>query len=98
LVVDTIGLNDKTFVDNYRTPHTDQIHVVERFKLIEGGKTLQAVVTVDDPGAFNMAWSAVQRWRRVSDRPITEMICAENNYDFFNYSVVPIPEAAKPDF
>ena len=43
LVVDTIGLNDKTFVDNYRTPHTDQIHVVERFKLIEDGKTLQAV-------------------------------------------------------
>jgi hypothetical protein len=98
LVVDTIGLNDKTFVDNYRTPHTDQIHVVERFKIIEGGKTLQAIVTVDDPGAFNMPWSAIQRWRRVSDRPITEMICAENNFSFFNYVVVPIPEADKPDF
>src|SRR5271155_1606681 len=33
LVVDTIGLNDKTFVDSFRTPHTEQIHVVERFKL-----------------------------------------------------------------
>src|SRR6267142_102199 len=65
LVVDTIGMNDRSFVDNYRTPHTDQIHVVERFKIIEGGKTLQATVTVEDPGAFNMAWSAVQRWRRV---------------------------------
>ena len=31
LVVDTIGLNDKTFVDNYRTPHTDKMHVIERF-------------------------------------------------------------------
>ena len=98
LVVDTIGLNDKTFVDNYRTPHTDRIHVVERFKMIEGGKTLQAVVTVDDPGAFNMPWSATQRWRRVSDRPMTEAICAENNYGFFNYEVVPIPQADKPDF
>jgi hypothetical protein len=29
LVVDTIGLNDKTFVDNYRTPHSDKLHVVE---------------------------------------------------------------------
>jgi hypothetical protein len=84
LVVDTIGLNDKTFVDNYRTPHTDRIHVVERFKLIEGGKTLQAVVTVDDPGAFNMPWTAIQRWRRVSDRPFTEMICAENNFNYFS--------------
>jgi hypothetical protein len=98
LVVDTIGLNDKTFVDNYRTPHTDQIHVVERFKLIEDGKTLQAVVTVDDPGAFNMPWTAIQRWRRVSNRPLTEMICAENNFNFFNYPVVPIPQADKPDF
>jgi hypothetical protein len=98
LVVDTIGLNDKTFVDNYRTPHTDKIHVVERFKLIEDGKTMQAVVTVDDPGAFTMPWTAIQRWRRVSNRPIDEMICAENNYDFFNYVVVPIPQADKADF
>jgi hypothetical protein len=97
LVVDTIGLNDRTFVDNYRTPHTDQIHVVERFKLIEGGGILQALVTVDDPGAFNMPWSAIQRWRRV-DRPLTELMCAENNADFFNYEVVPLPQASKPDF
>src|SRR5215470_836905 len=97
LVVDTIGLNDKTFVDNYRTPHTDQIHVVERFKLIEGGKTLQGIVNVDDPGTFNTPWSATQRWRRV-DRPMTEQICAENNTHFFNYEVVPIPQAAKADF
>jgi hypothetical protein len=98
LIIDTIGLNDKTFVDNYRTPHTNAIHVVERIKMIEEGKTLQAVVTVDDPGAFNMPWSAIQRWRRVSDRSITETICAENNFSFFNYDVVPIPQADKQDF
>jgi hypothetical protein len=98
LVVDTIGLNDKTFVDNYRTPHTDQIHVVERFRMIEGGRTLQATVTVDDAGAFNVPWSAVQRWRRVSERPMTETICAENNVDFFTYKVAPIPQAERPDF
>ncbi len=97
LVIDTIGLNDKTFVDNYRTPHTDKIHVVERFKLIEGGKILQDTITVDDPGAFNMAWTAVQRWRR-TDREMDESICAENNDNFFNYDVVPIPQAAKADF
>ena len=98
LLIDTIGLNDKTFVDNYRTPHTDRIHVVERFKMIDGGKTLQAIVTVDDPGAFNMPWTAMQRWRRLSDRPITETMCAENNFDFFGYEVAPIPQADKPDF
>jgi len=40
LVVDTIGLSDDTYVDNYRTPHTTQLHVIERFKLTNGGKTL----------------------------------------------------------
>jgi hypothetical protein len=44
LVVDTIGLNDKTFVDNYRTPHTEKLHVVERWTLLDGGKTLEANV------------------------------------------------------
>jgi hypothetical protein len=98
LVVDTIGLNDKSLVDNYQTPHTDQIHVVERFKLIDGGRTLQATVTVEDPGAFNTSWSAVQRWRRGQVRPLEEDNCAENNFGFLSYVVVPIPQANKPDF
>jgi len=98
LVIDTIGLYDKSLVDNYQTPHTDQIHVVERFKLVNGGKTLQATVTVDDPGAFNMKWSAVQRWRRGEVRPLEESACAENNFTFLHYDVVPVPEAKTPDF
>ena len=38
LVVDTIGMNTRTFVDDYFTPHTEKLHVVERFRVIEGGK------------------------------------------------------------
>jgi hypothetical protein len=98
LVVDTIGTNDRTYVDNYRTPHTDQIHVVERFKLIEDGRKLQSLVTVSDPGAFNMPWSALQRWRRVTDRPMTEDLCAENNVDFFGYDDHPVPQSTRQEF
>jgi hypothetical protein len=98
LVVDTIGMNDKSFVDNYRTPHTDQIHVVERFKMVDGGKALQVTATVDDPGAYNMAWSAVQRWKRGPERQVLEQICAENSEEFYNYSVVPMPQTKTPDF
>jgi hypothetical protein len=97
LVVDTIGLNDRTFVDNYRTPHTDQLHVVERFKMIDGGKRLQVAVTVDDPGAFNMPWSAIQHWRRVQ-APLIEDLCEPNNVFFFGYDVADMPHADKPDF
>jgi hypothetical protein len=98
LVVDTIGLNTRTFVDNYRTPHSEQLHVVERFKVIDGGKTLQATVTVDDPGTFNTPWQGIQRWRRVQEGPLSEEICAENNTNFFSHDVDPIPVAARADF
>jgi hypothetical protein len=98
LVVDTIGLNDKTFIDNYRTPHTERLHVVERFKLIEGGDILQVSIEVDDPGAFTMPWRAVQRFKRWRVGPMAPNACAENNYDFFSYQVLPIPQADKPDF
>jgi hypothetical protein len=65
LVVDTIGLSDDTYVDNYRTPHTTQLHVVERFKVTDGGETLQVSIHVEDPGAFNMPWSARQTYHRL---------------------------------
>ena len=65
LVVDTIGIDTRTFIDNFYTPHTDRLHVVERFHLIDGGKTMEARVHVEDPGAFTMPWDAIQRYRRV---------------------------------
>jgi hypothetical protein len=98
LVVDTIGQNDKTFVDNYRTPHTTQMHVIERFKLIDGGRTIEVSVHVEDPGAFTTPWNAIQRYRRTEDGPMAEKVCAENNDSYFNYDVVPLPHADKPDF
>jgi hypothetical protein len=48
-VIDTIGITDKTFVDNYRTPHTTQMHVVERWKIVEGGNAVEVSMTIDDP-------------------------------------------------
>jgi len=63
LVVDTIGLDDRTFVDGFGTPHTKELHVIERFHLIDGGKTLEVNVHVEDPGAFTMPWDAIQRFR-----------------------------------
>ena len=94
LVVDTIGLNDKTVVDVYRTPHTEKLHVVERIKLVDGGKKMQVDITFEDPDAFNAPWSVIQRYDRVQ-RQMDEEICAENNQHLFDYH---IPVASKPDF
>ena len=98
LVVDTIGLNDRTFVDNYRTPHTTRMHVIERFKMIDGGKTLQVSVWVDDPGAFTMPWRGRQTWKRVHPGQLIEDYCEPNNDFFFGYDVSPLPHDDKPAF
>jgi hypothetical protein len=94
LVIDTVGLNDKTFVDNFRTPHSEKLHVVERWRVTDAGKVLEVNFTVDDPDAFNEPWSAIQRYGRVQ-QPLREDICAENNQHLFDYH---IPVADKPDF
>ena len=96
LVVDTIGMNDQTWIDNYRTPHSDKLHTIERFRLINGGETLEVNVHVEDPGAFTMPWNTVQRYDRVEQGAMLEVYCAENNPNFGD--VDPMPIADKPDF
>ncbi len=98
LVIDTIGITDRTFVDNYRTPHTRQLHVVERWRIIESGNAVEVSMTVEDPGAFTTAWSATQRWRRVHNAPLMEIACNENNANYLEQYRFPMPTAEKPDF
>jgi hypothetical protein len=64
LVVDTVGLDDRTPMDGFGTPHTKELHVIERYHLIEDGKVLEVNVHVDDPGAFTTPWDAIQRFRQ----------------------------------
>ncbi len=98
LVIDTIGLNDKTYIDNYLTPHTTALHVVERFHPDNTGTSLALTITVDDPGAFNTEWTARQVYYRRPQPKMEEAVCAENNADFFGQGFLPIPEAKTPDF
>ena len=79
LVVDTIGMNDKTATDRFGTPHTKALHVIERYRIVNDGKTLQDIFTVDDPGAFTTAWSGVLNYRRARVEKVEEEVCAENN-------------------
>jgi len=94
LVVDTIALNDKTFVDAYRTPHTAKIHVTERWRLVDNGDKLEVLTTIDDPDTFNQPWQALRRYQKAK-REFVENICSENNSNLFDYGT---PTALKPDF
>jgi hypothetical protein len=102
LVVDTIGFveNELSVVDSYATPHTKDLHVVEHWKLADGGSALEATVTVDDPGAFKTSWWAKARWQKIN-RGMQEWVCAENNLgyeQFFKLPEYPMPVANTPDF
>jgi hypothetical protein len=98
LVIDTVGLStEKSYIDNYRTPHTEKLHVVERFKPTADGKALEVLVKVTDPDTFNEPLHLVQRWRKV-ENPLVETVCAENNEDHFGHNLFPIPRAKKADF
>ncbi len=98
LVVDTIGFNDITDIDNYRTRHSTKLHIVERFRMNEDKSELEINIYVEDEGAFTTPWSAIRRFRRVDDRPLIETVCAENNETYFGFDVMPIPQDDTPDF
>jgi len=98
LVVDTIGQNARTFVDNYRTPHGEKLHVVERYRIVDDGKTLEAQVTMEDPAVFLQPVQVLHRWRR-QQGTLLESTCAEGEINNpFQQDVEPIPRADKLDF
>ena len=98
LEIDTIGLQAKnSYIDWYRTPHSEKLHVVERFKLSPDGKALDVAVKVEDPDTFNEPLYMARRWNRVPNQRL-EMVCAENNDDQFGGNLFPIPRANTPDF
>lgn len=94
LVVDTIGMNTKTAVDHFNTPHTEKLHAVERWRVVERGLTMRVDITVDDPDTFYQPWKTYQIYRR-TNRPLEVELCSENNSNLFDYQM---PVANRPDF
>ena len=79
LVVDTVGLNDRTFIDDEGSSHSTQLHVVERYRKIDGGAKLELLMTVEDPVTLEHPYSyrRIYHWR--PDVRPQEYICEENN-------------------
>jgi hypothetical protein len=79
LVVDTIGLNDRTWIDEIGVIHGKQLHVIERLRKIEEGHALENLIRIEDPEYFTQPWYAriTYAWR--PDMRIAEYICEENN-------------------
>ena len=79
LVIDTIGLNDKTRIDEEGITHSDQLHVVEHIRKIDGGKALESLITITDPVMFTKPWTTKRIYRARPDVRLMEYACEENN-------------------
>jgi len=97
LIVDTIAISTRAPIDNWRTPHSEKLHVIERYRLVNGGYGLQGIVTLEDPVAFTAPLTVYQQWRR-EDYPMLESICSEGVNSYYGNDDASVPIADKPDF
>ncbi len=80
-VVDTIGFNDKTWLDRLGHRHSEDLHVVERFRRVDHD-TLQDDITMEDAKTLTMPWKTHVIFALRPDWEILEHACADNaNFD-----------------
>jgi hypothetical protein len=80
LVVDTVGLNDKTWLDQVGHPHSDALHVTERIRRPDHD-TLVDGITIDDPKAYIKPWNGQQIFTLKRGWHLLEYICEDNMAD-----------------
>jgi hypothetical protein len=80
LVVDTIGFNGKTWLDQAGHPTTEALHVTERFRRRDMGH-LEIRITIDDPKAYTKPWTVTEVMQLVADTELLEFVCNENEKD-----------------
>jgi hypothetical protein len=77
LVVDSVAFNDRTWLDRVGHPHSDKLHVVERFQRTSS-KLLQMDLTVEDPVAYTKPLTKQLVFRSEQDWKIQEHVCIDN--------------------
>jgi hypothetical protein len=77
LVVDSTGFNEKFWLTSGGLPHTEALHLVERFSRPDAG-TLRYDVTVDDPRTYTRPWTGGWTVKWVADEDIQEYFCEDN--------------------
>jgi hypothetical protein len=78
LVVDAIGFTDKTWLDRVGHPHSDQLHLMERFRRIDQN-TLQDDITFEDPKAYTKPWTGQKIFKLRPAWSLEEYACEDSN-------------------
>jgi hypothetical protein len=77
LVVDTIGLTEKTWLDSVGHPHSDALKVTERIRRVNAD-TLEIDFTFEDPKAYTKPWTGKMGYTRMPGWQILEHFACEN--------------------
>ena len=75
LVVDTNAFTPEHHTIDTGIPISDQFHMVERMRLVDGGKSLEIAYTMTDPKMWEGEWKSTKWWKRVDDQDIVEVEC-----------------------
>jgi hypothetical protein len=81
LVVDTRGFNDRSWLDGMGHPHSEDLHVIERFRRLDFGH-MEIEFTIDDPKTYSKAWTNKMPAELMPpDTQFYEDVCQENEKD-----------------
>jgi hypothetical protein len=75
LVVDTTYFTGHHHWIDAGIPASDALHIVERMRLVNEGRTLEIAYALTDPKSWEGTWTMTKQWRRVDDRDIAEVSC-----------------------
>ena len=91
LVIDTVNLTDRTWLDDHGNRHSDALHVIERWRRISANQ-LEYEETIDDRKFYTKPWTvkwvmplAPREWE------LMEYACTDNNKDFTDGHLQPGP-------
>jgi hypothetical protein len=97
-VVDTIGFNDKSWLDFYGDPHSEDLHLIERYKRVDS-TTLTLQLVVEDPKAYTKTWVGdIKTYKALLGKKayMEELPCIADEEDAFT-NRIRIPAASKPN-
>jgi hypothetical protein len=92
LVIRTGGFKDYTYLDNAGAPHSDQLRVTERYRMISPTE-LEVLVDIHDPGVFTRDWQARFVYDKRPDLKIMDWNCGEPHRDISRVPGITLPPA-----
>jgi hypothetical protein len=81
---DTVGFNDKTWLDRLGHPHSDQLHVVERFRRVDRDH-MELDFSMQDPKALAKPWTATFYYELRPKWELGEISCSGDYLEFSNF-------------